>query len=125
MSKLSKLRDHAIVRQQGRCCYCDVLLAPSGSGPLSAAAEHLVPLSEGGATDFVNIAAACRYCNSTRARAKRTLSPSAFRRLALVRLSDGRWHQMRHAVGFADSVPFAFEAAEVMLAVAPQPARSR
>ena len=93
MSKLSKLRDQALVRQHGKCCYCDVLLLPPGTGPLSATAEHLVPRSEGGATDIVNIAAACRYCNSTRARAKQTLSPDAFRKRALARLSQGRWHQ--------------------------------
>ena len=93
MSKLSKLRDRALIRQHGKCCYCDVLMLPPGTGPLSATAEHLVPRSEGGATDFVNIAAACRYGNSTRARAKRTLSPNAFRKRALARLSQGRWHQ--------------------------------
>jgi 5-methylcytosine-specific restriction endonuclease McrA len=93
MSKLSKLRDRALIRQHGKCCYCNVLLLPPGTGPLSATAEHLVPRSEDGATDFVNIAAACRYCNSTRARAKRPLSPDAFRKRALARLNQGRWHQ--------------------------------
>jgi hypothetical protein len=93
MSKLSKLRDQAVVRQHGKCCYCDVMLLPPGTGPLSATAEHLIPRSEGGATNVENIAAACRYCNSTRARAKRTLSPGAFRELAMTRLGKGRWHQ--------------------------------
>ncbi|WP_375542839.1 HNH endonuclease [Aliiroseovarius crassostreae] len=57
-------------------------------------AEHLVAASEGGPTSPTNIVAACKYCNSTRHRAKRPLSPDAYKNQVRSRLKMGKWPQL-------------------------------
>jgi hypothetical protein len=55
-----------------------------------------LPECNGGRTVKGNIAAACRYCNEHRARAKPVLTPQQFGALVRRRLAKGRWHGHRH-----------------------------
>lgn len=51
----------ALTEQKGRCLYCK-----SPMTALKATAEHLVPKSKGGGTNFKNIKASCYDCNQTK-----------------------------------------------------------
>jgi len=96
----------AFRRQKGRCFYCDSPmwetsitefqeshgLTARQARLLTCTREHLVPLSENGSNRSCNIVAACLYCNATRDRRDKPLSPSQYRRLVTKRLRSGRWH---------------------------------
>jgi HNH endonuclease len=105
MNTLVRLRRLAFTAQQGRCFYCAVpmwLAHPSdlaGFDPLSkfapylkCTAEHLKPVSEGGRDEPGNIVAACRFCNWTRHRTKKVLSPERYAQRVRARVALGRWH---------------------------------
>ena len=105
MKALKKLRRMKMLSQGGRCFYCglpmwDEALYPclplscrSGELPktLRCTAEHLHPRSEGGANTADNIVAACLFCNNSRHRRKRPLSPEAHRAHVQQRMAAGQW----------------------------------
>jgi 5-methylcytosine-specific restriction endonuclease McrA len=106
LNKISKIRDMQIRRQNEICYYCsqpiwrrDVSdfaashgMTRKSAALLQATAEHLVPRSEGGPDTLHNIVAACWFCNVTRHRAKRPLSPEEYGKKVRVRLAKGKWH---------------------------------
>ena len=106
MKDLIRLRRLAFELQQGRCFYCrtpmwlehprDVFghrgLSSKVAGYLKCTAEHLKPVSEGGKDEPDNIVAACQFCNRTRHRAKKVLSPERYATRVQTRVALGRWH---------------------------------
>jgi 5-methylcytosine-specific restriction endonuclease McrA len=103
--KLSKIRQQKFALQNGNCRYCgqpmwsrcaDTFMRDHGVSHRKArwfqcTAEHLRPVSDGGVTSDHNIAAACRFCNLTRHRAKVAATPQAYERKVRRRLREGRW----------------------------------
>jgi hypothetical protein len=101
------LRKHC--DQGGRCFYCDqpmwigdpvpfaVLYAigVQRARQLQATAEHLLARSEGGSDNAENIVAACAFCNRTRHKTVRPLTPEAYRRRVQSRMVQGKWHGLR------------------------------
>ena len=98
-------RASAYQRQHGRCFYCHAPmwqddprhlidqygLSPNIARTMKCTAEHLKPRLEGGGHDRQNIVAACARCNQLRHRARRPLSPQAYRRHVQRRLAHHRW----------------------------------
>lgn len=103
---LLKNRTAAFNFQSGRCCYCNFPLLTAVSLETAAAlglplalakrlqctAEHLKPKSCQGGSGRDNIAAACHFCNQTRHRAKKVLSPENYKIYVRRRISSGKWH---------------------------------
>lgn len=106
MANLARQRARAFHCQHGRCIYCDARmwlqnphelqgLSARRASLLQATAEHLLARCEGGTDACANIAAACRYCNQHRHRAKRPLSVPAYQARVRRRMAAGRWHGIR------------------------------
>lgn len=58
--KLRKQFKHQLIREQGfRCAYCGRFCLPS-----EFTLDHIVPISEGGATRLKNLVVCCQECNS-------------------------------------------------------------
>ena len=105
MKALKNLRRKKMLAQGGRCFYCDLPMWDEALNPslplacrsaelpkiLRCTAEHLHPRSEGGANTADNIVAACFFCNNSRHRRKRPLSPEAHRAHVQQRMAAGRW----------------------------------
>lgn len=105
MKALKNLRRTKMLAQGGRCYYCGLLMwnealdhrllttCRSSRQPniLRCTAEHLLPRSEGGANTDENIVAACLFCNNSRHRRKKALSPEAHRAHVQQRMAAGRW----------------------------------
>jgi 5-methylcytosine-specific restriction endonuclease McrA len=105
MKALKNMRRKKMLAQGGRCFYCDLPMWDEALDPclpiscrstglpkiLRCTAEHLHPRSEGGANTSDNIVAACWYCNNSRHRRKRPLSPEAHRAHVQQRMAAGRW----------------------------------
>jgi hypothetical protein len=105
-NSIPRLRARAFAAQEGRCFYCSLPLCNGDPArfarehtlpvkftkTLRCTAEHLHARSEGGGNVATNIAAACFYCNHTRHRFKKPLSPEAFRKHVQGRMAEGRWH---------------------------------
>lgn len=102
-NNLARLRLLAFSAQQGLCYYCGhamwlpTFTAEDKTKPARyrCTAEHLIAVSDGGRTTQGNIVAACLYCNTTRHRAERPLSPLLYRARVLRRLQLGYWHGHR------------------------------
>jgi 5-methylcytosine-specific restriction endonuclease McrA len=102
-NSLAQIRQLAFLAQQGRCYYCDHTMwlhtssedAKAKPRRYQCTAEHLVPASEGGPTVQQNIVAACFYCNNTRHKAGRPLSPLLYRVHVQRHLQRGHWHGHR------------------------------
>lgn len=103
MATLAHKRRLAFHKQHGRCIYCGAamwLQSPSelqginarSARLLQATAEHKRARCDGGTNSRLNIAAACRYCNSHRHRAKCPRSFEDQRKLVQRRLVAGKWH---------------------------------
>lgn len=57
--KLRKQFKHQLIREQGfRCAYCGRFCLPS-----EFTLDHIVPISEGGATRLRNLVVCCKECN--------------------------------------------------------------
>ncbi len=92
MPKLSKLRDQAYIRQNGKCWFCGRSMSPaSDTGSSRCTAEHLRARCDGGQDVLQNIVAACWLCNSRRHRRKAPLVPEDYRKFVRNRLAEGRW----------------------------------
>lgn len=105
MKALKNLRRKKMLAQGGRCFYCDLPMWDEALNPslplacrsaelpkiLRCTAEHLHPRSGGGANTADNIVAACFFCNNSRHRRKRPLSPEAHRAHVQQRMAAGRW----------------------------------
>lgn len=109
MSKLSRLRTAAFLRQNGLCYYCGLPMwldtpaalalrlgiTPKQAGLLECTAEHLLPKSEGGCDSAANIVAACLFCNNRRhAGRKEVRSPDQHREHVQSRMKKRRWHKL-------------------------------
>jgi hypothetical protein len=106
MKKLIRSRQIAFILQQAHCFYCLTPIwlqhpreafgcnnvSPKVARYLQCTAEHLKPVSEGGTGRSDNIVAACYFCNSTRHKAKRILSPERYAQHVRKRITQGRWH---------------------------------
>lgn len=70
MAKKSVLRRTLRKRQEGKCCYCGVLMTPPTTPKASITTtetiEHLRRKSEGGTDRKDNLALACYDCNTNR-----------------------------------------------------------
>lgn len=92
MPKLSKLRDYAYNRQDGKCWYCDCAMRPaSDPSPRRCTAEHLHARCDGGKDVPQNIVAACWLCNNRRHRRKAPKTPEDYRNFVRERVAQGRW----------------------------------
>lgn len=60
------VRAALVAAQNGRCCWCGLMMDRSGKGGRGATLDHVVPLAKGGADEAANLAAACRLCNAAR-----------------------------------------------------------
>lgn len=114
-----KLRDMQFRAQGGVCFYCHQPvwchdlhdfaqrqgISRRAAALLQATAEHLTPRSEGGLDTLQNIVAACRFCNATRHRAKRPLSPETYGKRVRARLAMGKWHGLVTAPTKAEHSP--------------------
>ena len=94
-SRFASKRRRALIKQNYRCYYCgfpiwdrdlpSFVTAYRVSIPEArlrqGTAEHLVPRCQGGTDDEHNIVAACRFCNTTRHKARKPLDPVQFRNL--------------------------------------------
>lgn len=99
-------RRKAYLRQSCRCCYCDFPIWERDPKPfihrygvtraeayrLQCTAEHLKAQHDGGTHAESNIAAACRFCNTTRHKAREPLAPQAYRAKVQRRVASGHWH---------------------------------
>lgn len=106
-TRLPKIRFNKMQAQSGLCHYCRQPMwtgdpaefcAHYGLTPKRArwhicTAEHLHARCDGGTDRDDNIVAACRYCNWTRHRSPRPLSPESYARKARKRLECGKWHK--------------------------------
>lgn len=103
---LAKPRASALLRQSGRCFYCERPLL-TGSPEKYAAqykttiaqaksmrctGEHLKPRENGGTKSMTNIVAACWFCNSRRHRRPVALPPAEYKQLVRKRVRQGRWN---------------------------------
>ena len=106
--RLKKYRRQAFKKQKGRCFYCRKPMWLGGAEEFAKShnislkqakrfqctAEHLIARQDGGTDDSENIVAACYFCNSTRHKSPRPLSPIEFGKKVLSRLRCQKWHQM-------------------------------
>jgi hypothetical protein len=60
---------------------------------LQCTGEHLQARCAGGATLQTNIVAACLYCNGTRHKSKRPLSPDKYKERIRRLMNAQRWHE--------------------------------
>jgi hypothetical protein len=101
---------HVATKQQAfRCYYCqapiwerdpwrfvaEYRLTLRQAEFLRSTAEHLLPLSEGGATSRANIVAACLFCNSTRHKARNPLPADTYRARVQRHVACGWWFTSR------------------------------
>lgn len=105
-SVISKHRNAAFKRQDGRCYYCDLpmwlnqptelavkyRISAGDASRLRCTAEHLLARQDGGVNSGANIVAACIHCNRTRHRISSPPEPTRYRQHVLRRLRAGRWH---------------------------------
>lgn len=107
MSKsLLRVRAEAFRRQDGRCCYCGILMWADDCVAfaerhgisvrlarwLQCTSEHLLARRDGGRDSCDNVAAACRWCNQRRYARKKPPVPEQYRRVVTARMARGRWH---------------------------------
>lgn len=106
---LSKPRQKAFLRQQGRCFYCQQPmwlddphsfaqlhgLTTRQAQLLQCTGEHLVAHSEGGGANAANIVAACFHCNQRRHNRKSAPDPESYRRLVMRRMAKNGWLPFR------------------------------
>lgn len=105
-SATKKHRSTAYYQQQGLCIYCEKPMWLDGIQAFSrqqsitirqakafkCTAEHLIPKSDGGTNQQVNIAAACLFCNQTRHKSKHPLDPIRFKKWVMNRVAKHRWN---------------------------------
>lgn len=105
MKALKIIRKEKMIKQGGRCYYCELPMWENEAGTISSTqckmesaphvlrctAEHLLARSEGGQNTVGNIVAVCWFCNSRRHRRKRPLPPEEYRQLVRERMAVGRW----------------------------------
>lgn len=105
-NRISRHREAAAERQNGRCVYCGVLMcrvtpnefaarfgvSPSQATRLRCTVEHLIARQDGGGNTISNIAAACWHCNQTRHRRKQPPDPMTYRSQVGRRVQAGKWH---------------------------------
>lgn len=105
MGKLSRIRIEKMAAQDGLCYYCGLRMWDGGVRAFSnrpercsqfplrlrCTAEHLRARAEGGKDTSDNIVAACWLCNTCRHRAKKPLTPEAYRNHVQKRMAEGRW----------------------------------
>ncbi len=103
---LARPRTSALLRQSGRCFYCDYPLLTGSPEKyavqykttlaraklMRCTGEHLNPRENGGTSAMTNIVAACWFCNSRRHRRSTAPAPAQYKQFVRQRLAQGRWH---------------------------------
>ncbi|MEN8206939.1 MAG: HNH endonuclease [Pseudomonadota bacterium] len=103
---LLKNRLLAFKKQKGCCYYCGLPMwlgnvvefagnygiRENHAKRLQCTAEHLIARQDGGTDERNNIVAACSFCNSTRHKALRALSPKEYQKKVKERLRHQKWH---------------------------------
>lgn len=106
---IAKLRRASAARQNSRCFYCGYLMWETDQSVFAArfaltlraatrfqcTAEHLVARQDGGGDTEGNIAAACRFCNTTRHKSAKPRSAPAYRIYVQGRLKAHKWHPQK------------------------------
>ncbi|RWN24705.1 MAG: hypothetical protein E5Y88_21605 [Mesorhizobium sp.] len=107
-NKLAKLRTVQAKKQNWRCFYCGFQMwdgdptlfseryhLPVGSlNRFRCTAEHLNPRMDGGEDRQENLVAACKFCNLTRHRMGKVLSPATYQRHVRKRVTARKWHPL-------------------------------
>jgi 5-methylcytosine-specific restriction endonuclease McrA len=105
-SSISKHRQAAFKRQNGRCFYCGLpmwlkqpaeftakyKMSEGAASRFQCTAEHLKARQDGGTNSDGNIVAACRHCNMTRHRISPPPTPATYQKHVKRRIRAGRWH---------------------------------
>lgn len=103
---LSSLRKLSFSQQNGYCYYCNQPMWKTGpkgfskrheitikqAKQLQCTGEHLIAHSKEGPAKRENIVAACLYCNRTRHKRAKEISPADYKSLVVKRLQKGQWH---------------------------------
>jgi hypothetical protein len=84
------IRAAVIARAEGRCEYCQTLLAYTPDPPV---VDHIVPITLGGPDTSDNLAACCWGCNSHKSAAMRALDPREGRLVALFHPRRQKWSE--------------------------------
>ena len=105
---LIRYRKQALIRQDGRCCYCKLPVVPqsnlndfasvhglskANAKALQCTAEHLQARCDGGRDKANNIAAACITCNQRRHRMNPAPTPDRYRQIVQRQMERGIWHK--------------------------------
>ncbi|MFT5726748.1 MAG: hypothetical protein ACI8PB_000870 [Desulforhopalus sp.] len=108
-STIPNKRQVAFKKQSGRCYYCGSpmwegkpkefaskhKITPKYATRFQSTAEHLLARCDGGKDHETNIVAACLFCNSTRHKMRKPLSPPSYRSHIQNRLQQGKWHPQK------------------------------
>jgi hypothetical protein len=103
---IRRLRQQAYNQQNGLCYYCQFpmwtatpsefarahCLSLGEARKFQCTAEHLLPVAQGGCDTPENIVAACAFCNGTRHKARRILTPQDFATHVRRRVANKRWN---------------------------------
>ncbi|WP_417408962.1 HNH endonuclease, partial [Hoeflea sp.] len=114
-NRLKKLRKQAAQRQGGYCFYCRYPMWDSrpeefigrygiSSGlaqRFQCTAEHVEARCDGGKDVAPNIVAACRFCNTTRHKAKHAANAQTYMSFVRSRLAKGKWHPPQLKASFS------------------------
>lgn len=122
---LSKKRNKAFERQQGRCCYCGFQMWKSSIDVFAAkhsisikqarhfqcTAEHLQARQDGGLNNAENIAAACARCNRLRHRKRsKAPTPSEYQQHVQKLVNKGKWWSLPPGCNLSHDTPARFTA---------------
>lgn len=121
LSKRSRHRHSAFIKQSGKCYYCNLPMWESDLASyavehnitipqaklLRCTAEHLLARTDGGKDQADNIVAAHLWCNRKRHARKLAPPPREYRHLVQQRLSKGRWFAKELLMHFSDVLQIA------------------
>jgi 5-methylcytosine-specific restriction endonuclease McrA len=98
-------RTRAFKSKNGKCFYCQIpmwltnvtdqffrsRISAKAMSRIRCTAEHLEARCDGGSDSNESLVAACWFCNLTRHRMARPLSPDKYREQVMSRVQKGRW----------------------------------
>lgn len=106
LTNIKEQRVSSFKKQNGVCYYCGSPMwnknleefakhneiSVKSAKKFQCTAEHLTAQCDCGSNAYKNIVAACKFCNQTRHKKKKALSPPKYKKYVKRRLSKGKWH---------------------------------